>query len=266
MKSDILKGLVPTEAELCRIFIEEANALPGWVCHPETGGFDILMAHESGRQIGIEAKLQLNAKVAEQIVPSEGMLGYEVGSPDHRMVIVRHITDANAGIAKLLGYLGIAVIGLRDRGDYYSGGSRLYFDLDGRFRCEALATGVDSNFRWGEEKVLFDWNPATRVMLPDVPSGVVAGAPSPVQMTPWKMAAVRVLARLRAQGCITAKEIKEEGCSPSIWIQSYLERGPVRGQWVEGPNTRRVDLQHPELYAVALEKAKAAHAERQAQK
>lgn len=101
MKADEIKALIPTEAELCAIFIRDMNAQDGWVCYPETGGFDILAVHESGRQIGVEAKLILNAKVADQIFPTDGSLRYSDEGPDHRLVIVRSITDANAGIARL---------------------------------------------------------------------------------------------------------------------------------------------------------------------
>ncbi|MBA4913889.1 hypothetical protein H2N59_12065 [Pseudomonas aeruginosa] len=50
--------LVQSEAELCAAFIDEFNRVPGWTCYPETAGFDILVVHEDGRQIGVEAKLQ----------------------------------------------------------------------------------------------------------------------------------------------------------------------------------------------------------------
>nr|WP_139181169.1 hypothetical protein [Pseudomonas aeruginosa] len=62
--------LVQSEAELCAAFIDEFNRVPGWTCYPETAGFDILVVHAEGRQIGVEAKLQLNAKVAAQRDPA----------------------------------------------------------------------------------------------------------------------------------------------------------------------------------------------------
>lgn len=108
-RSVFIKEAVPTEAVLCDYFIEEANQVEGWVCYPETGGFDVLLVHESGRQIGVEAKLQLNAKVAEQILPHHSCYATGNPGPDHRVVIVRNTTDANAGIARMLDLLGVDV-------------------------------------------------------------------------------------------------------------------------------------------------------------
>lgn len=102
--------LVQSEAELCAAFIDEFNRVPGWTCYPETAGFDILVVHEDGRQIGVEAKLQLNAKVADQILPQYWQDRYGAPGPDHRMVIVGRITEASQGIARLLEMCGIAVL------------------------------------------------------------------------------------------------------------------------------------------------------------
>ncbi len=102
--------LVQSEAELCAAFIDEFNRVPGWTCYPETAGFDILVVHEDGRQIGVEAKLQLNAKVADQILPQYWQDRYGAPGPDHRLVIVGRITEASHGIARLLEMCGIAVL------------------------------------------------------------------------------------------------------------------------------------------------------------
>jgi hypothetical protein len=93
-RSEWLKQAVPTEAVLCDYFIAEANAVAGWTCYPETGGFDVLLVHDSGRQIGVEAKLQLNTKVAEQVLPHHSCYTTGNPGPDHRVVIVRNTTDA----------------------------------------------------------------------------------------------------------------------------------------------------------------------------
>jgi len=51
-----------TEADLCAAFLACVPAT--WQAYPESCGFDIVLAHkETGAQIGIEAKLTLNAKV-----------------------------------------------------------------------------------------------------------------------------------------------------------------------------------------------------------
>lgn len=260
--ANAVKALFPTETSLCELFIAEFNGQPGWTCYPETGGFDIVVAHESGRQIGVEAKLRLNAKVADQILPSDASQRYTQQGPDHRLVIVASITEANAGIAKMLGHLGVEVwvprIGER---------------IGAGYRIEPYAEFGVREKLWKDEEVsseprhyggrdathfytgMFDWNPIERLQLPDVAPSLPAGVPCPIQLTPWKQAALRVLARLRVQGSITAREITAEGCSPSMWTQRWLDRGAVRGGWVETDRLPKFDEQHPDVYAVALERA-----------
>ncbi|WP_249352753.1 hypothetical protein [Pseudomonas asiatica] len=93
---------ISKESTLCEVFIKEFNQIKGWTCYPEAAGFDVLVVNDDGRQIGVQAKLSLNAKVAEQILPNQGDDFWESPGPDHRMVIVSKITDASAGIAKML--------------------------------------------------------------------------------------------------------------------------------------------------------------------
>lgn len=266
--ASVVKALFPTETSLCELFIAEFNDQAGWTCYPETDGFDIVVAHESGRQIGVEAKLRLNAKVADQILPEDAWFRYGQRGPDHRLVIVASITEANAGIAKMLSQLGVEVWAPRV-GETFGRGYTVQTYAEFRVR-ERL---------WQDEEVskpcnrfgsahyyagMFDWNPAERLQLPDVAPLLPAGVPCPIQLTPWKQAALRVLARLRLQGSITAKEIAAEGCSPSMWTQRWLGRGSERGQWVETDRLPKFDEQHPEIYAVALRRARQAASAKEA--
>lgn len=261
MKPADVQQFFPTEAALCAAFIQEFNEQEGWTCYPETGGFDVLVAHESGRQIGVEAKLRLNAKVAEQILPSHGEELHGRSGPDHRVVIVASVTDANAGIARMLKMFGIPVLAPRvyertKRGTFEVE-KHVTFDVYRFLRDDADCTEPPRHqYHWHD--ALFDWNPPERVWLPDIPPLVAAGVPCPVQLTPWKQAALRVMARLRVQGSITAKEITSEGCSPSNWTQLWLTQGSRRGEWVETANLPKFDEQHPEHYAAALANARAA--------
>lgn len=273
IRADELKALFPTEAVLCQAFITEANALADWTCYPETGDFDILLVHADGRQIGIEAKLRLNAKVAEQALPSHGHERHGVDGPDHRVVLVPSISESNAGIARMLDMLGVAVwfpsvydwSGMRtDRDSVVINGKKIDFQLREKLRRDAdVVNPSDEGWRH-YYPALFDWNPEARVSVPAIAPLVAAGVPAPIRMTPWKMGAMRVLARLRVQGYITAKQITEDGISPSIWTQvqqkggvafRWLVPGNVKGQWVESPHITKIDLQHPELYALALTQA-----------
>ena len=249
MKPSDAKARFPTEASLCDLFMRDMHAIGGWTCYPETAGFDILVAHTNGRQIGVEAKLQLNAKVADQILPSDYAAVYGQEGPDHRVVIVACITDASAGIARMLKMLGVTVWAPRAHG-----GEEPHFNVADELHYEASAS--EHGRQWREVAlghVLYDWNPTQRCALPDLVPNVPAGVPAPVRWTPWKAGALRVLALLKLHGRITAKQIATQGISPSTWTQQWLVRAPEAGFWLPTEKTpfRLID-QHPAEYAAAL--------------
>nr|WP_288354858.1 hypothetical protein [uncultured Pseudomonas sp.] len=235
-----------SERELCAAFIDEFNQQAGWVCYPETGGFDVLVVHEDGWQIGVEAKVKLNAKVADQILPDPWAYRYGSPGPDYRMVIVGSITEANQGIGRMLEALGVSVLAPR---------------LSIRWRRGQTEDSWTFNLdEWTGNYLYrvapFDWNPAERCEVPCVVPDVPAGVPAPLRLTPWKERALKVLFTLRRQGFITAKQIAEHGISTSVWISGgrpWLVRGEVRGQWLPGPHLPTFDLQHPEAYAKIVE-------------
>mgnify|MGYP000479416528 CR=1 FL=1 len=240
---------IEKESDLCKLFIREFGALPGWTCFPEAAGFDVLAVHDDGRQIGVEAKLSLNAKVAEQILPKAGDGYWGKPGPDYRLVIVKRITEASAGIRRMLEMLGVSVLVpyvARSRaGEHYC------FD----FYRLLEAKGREASYC---DEYLFDWNPSERCHVPAFRQALPAGVPSPVKLTPWKEKAIRVVALMRQQGYITAKQISAHGLGITSWTQSvgqkraWLEKGAVRGQWVETEHLPAFDKQHPELYALAV--------------
>lgn len=244
------KLTIKSEAELCAAFIEQFNALEGWTCYPETAGFDILVVHDDGRQIGVEAKLKLNAKVADQILPDAWAIRCGSPGPDHRLVIVAGISDSSLGIQRLLEACGVAVL-------YPSKGSR---PIPGqRFEREhfldfQLPYWINKGHPW--EPHLCDWNPPERCRVPCVVPDVPAGVPAPLRFTPWKESALKVLIQLRKQGYITAKQITEHGISSTIWTQgttAWLAKSATPGQWVATDRLPAFDKQHPDAFAKLLE-------------
>jgi hypothetical protein len=237
---------IEKESDLCALFIQEFNALPGWTCYPEACGFDVLVVHQDGRQIGVEAKLQLNAKVADQILPRLGEEYYSRAGPDYRMVIVSRITDASRGIAKMLEHLGVKVLHT-----YLDSGKH-------NFRLEHRLMEAKSREAWFSEQYLFDWNPPERCQVPVLVTNLPAGVPSPVRLTPWKESALKVIAQIRSQGFITAKQIAGHGIGVTAWTQpsgskpAWLAKGAVRGSWIETEHLPAFDKQHPEVYALAV--------------
>lgn len=242
---------IAKESELCEVFIREFNKVDGWVCYPEAAGFDVLVVHRDGRQIGVEAKLSLNAKVADQILPNYGDDYYGRPGPDHRLVIVSKITDANAGIAKMLYRLGVKV--LSPRQTWERTGYEHTFDLK-----HSLLSDETGNTFFGRER-LFDWSPEERCRLPAIVADLPAGVPAPIRLTPWKEAAVKLVALMRSQGFITVKQIAAHGIGATSWTQpagskpAWLSKGTSRGHWVETEHMPAFDKQHPDLYAIAVE-------------
>ena len=240
-----------SEADLCSVFVREFNKLPGWTCYPECAGFDVLVVHEDGRQIGVEAKLSLNVKVADQILPAEAQDFYTRPGPDYRIVIVGRITESSAGLRKMLERFGVQV--LVPRITHTSQGDEATFDLEHRL---LEAKGRKSMFG---SLYLFDWNPEERCRLPVMVTSLPAGVPSPVRLTPWKESALKVMALLRRQGFITAKQIAAHGVGITRWTQpigktpAWLSKGEIRGQWVETEFLPAFDVQHPEVYALAVQ-------------
>ena len=56
-----------SEADLCAAFLAwAARTAPGVACYAEWAGWDILLVYPEGFQLGIQAKLRLNAEVIGQ--------------------------------------------------------------------------------------------------------------------------------------------------------------------------------------------------------
>jgi hypothetical protein len=219
-----------TEAELCAAFIEWA-ARAGYRCYPETAEFDILAVDSDGWQIGIEAKLRMNVKVISQALPRYGA---EVG-PDHRAILVPGI---DSELREICGYLGLEIFYCMTRGGARRG-LRHDFARDTQWRRDAM----------------FDWNPKSRCDLPDYMPDVPAGVPAPIRLTPWKVAALKVLARLEISGWLTRKEISIFGIDARRWTAGDgwlvpFDGDPKRGgRFQRGEKCPRFDLQHPDVYA-----------------
>lgn len=240
---------IEREADLCDLFMRDFNAMPGWTCYPEAANFDVLAVHDDGRQLGVEAKLTLNAKVADQILPMRNGDFFDKPGPDYRMVIVSKITVANAGIAKMLSMLGVEVlepsVSRTLNGDEYG------FSFHNLLEAAGQETSFGGQY-------LHDWNPGVRCYVPPLLQALPAGVPSPVQLTPWKEKAIQLVALMRHQGFITAKQIAAHGHAVTRWTQpldtkpAWLAKGSVRGHWIETVNMPPFDRQHPELYAVTV--------------
>ncbi|MGE7137922.1 hypothetical protein ACQKIE_09875 [Luteibacter sp. NPDC031894] len=256
MKASEIKAMFPTEAALCDLFIEDMRAMGGWTIYPETAGFDILLVRDAtGHQLGVEAKLALNAKVCDQILPGiHAWYGGEAQGPDFRAVIVPYVGDASEGIAKMLGILGVQVWAperhVSSRPGMHFRVSR-YRQDDGREFDSTCGELMEWDTAW------FDWNPSVRCVLPEIVPHVRAGVPAPTQLTPWKIGALKVLADLEVFGFVTAKSVRGHSVDPRRFCAADGWLAPLGGgRWARGRMPRFED-QHPEAYAQILEATRA---------
>lgn len=236
--------LFATEAELVAKFcelIDPANRRnpsnnPRWTPYHETAGWDLILAHESGLQIGIEAKLSLNAKVLEQALPSRWAAEDGAG-PDFRAVLVPSDGLQNH-LQRIAFHLGIVVITVSASQGW--NGKTIH-----RFDPHLL----DPKSPW-EERSWPNWCPAARCELPDYVPDVTGGHSAPVALTDWKIRAIKLLILLDRRGYVTRRDMKALKISPTRWTDAYYgflvagEAGYVRC-------TRTPDLkaQHPTNWA-----------------
>ena len=188
-----------------------------WIAYPETADFDVLLRREfDGAQIGIEAKLRLNAHVVAQALPRYRWAPVPEG-PDYRAVLVPW-NAVDTGMGEICAALGITVIRVSPNGYGVGEGPRFSPDLphaDGRFR----------NNDW------FEWCPDQRCKLPDYVPDVIAGSSAPTKLTPWKIAAIK-LAIILEDRPVTRDDFRALDLSPSRWMQNP-------GAWLTAVAKRR---------------------------
>lgn len=236
----IEKARFSSEAALCTTFISQ---LPkGWTAYPETAGFDILLSRDvDGAQIGIQAKLVLNAKVIEQAVPYENWWHAVGEQPDYRAALVPW--GCAGGLSGICRLLGITVIEMATKELYqswYKGGRR-------KMRPELPKIGMSG---W-DERDWRDWCPSKRCALPEYVPDVSAGASAPLQLSAWKIRAIKLVILLDRRGYVTRADFKHFELDPGRWIYNgrWLDHGTVRGQFVRSEYTPDFKAQHPVNFA-----------------
>lgn len=218
-----------TEAELCEAFVAVVG--PDWVSYPETAGWDILLVHRAtGSQIGIQAKLKLNAKVLLQSCEESYRL-IDAPGPDYRAVLVP--AGSSVDLARLAAYVGLTV--LQMEAPDQAGAIRPPFspNLPG-------LTSRHLNPHWHELL------PMSRCELPEYVPDVRAGAPAPLALTAWKIKAIKVALLLEARGYVTRADFKRMQIDIRRWItgkRTWLRAGEQG--FVRGPGFPDFRGQHP---------------------
>ncbi|QCG94993.1 hypothetical protein E6C67_14270 [Azospirillum sp. TSA2s] len=221
-----------SEAEMCAAFVSEIG--PDWTSYAETAGWDILLVRNAdGFQIGVEAKLRLNAQVLTQALERS----HEGFGPDCRAVLVPN--GAGGGLETIAQHCGLTVLRIHSHENYRGTKTVGFFP--------ALPRSAEGSL-WGG-----DWHescPTKRCPLPDYVPDVVPGRPAPVQLTNWKIAALKVTALIELTGLVTRADFKALGMDARRWITpGYDWLRPEGGAFVAGDRMPNFSEQHPDVYA-----------------
>lgn len=177
-----------------------------WVVYHETAGWDVLLVQPgTGVQIGIEAKLSLNPKVLDQAIPGERW--YQEAGPDYRAVLVP-ADSCQHHMTRIADRCGIHVIKIRPRRGWDD--SFVGWAMDGELPDQA-----SSYDDW------HPWCPSERCALPDYIPDVTGGHAAPLQLTPWKIKAIKLAIILERRGFVTRGDMKALQISPSRWTDRY---------------------------------------------
>lgn len=238
-----------TEADLCADFIAwvkaEAGKLhhgiktPVWTPYAETADWDILLVAEDGTQIGVQAKLKFNMKVLHQTIPVSWDAWRDTG-PDYRAIL---LPENDGMVDDICSALGITAFYATDRSYYGRGEPDHLMEF-----CPGLSMEHYRGWHY--------WSPRKRHELPEFVPDVIAGDSGPVQLTKWKIAALRIVATLEVRGHVTRQDFRTHGIDPRRWMQAgwlvpKSERMQDAGQFVRGAGLD-FDRQHPEVYAKVL--------------
>lgn len=225
-----------SEAELVREFLDRLNGRFGdgkrWTVYAETAGWDLLLVHnEYGFQVGLEAKLSLNAKVIDQALKDQHSI-WRTSGPDYRGILVPSI-GRQLHLSNICEAIGLGVVVLRDL-------------PPGHYSSMSLPGEDGYHSPWP------NWCPAERCALPDYVPDVEAGHKSPVQLTPWKIKAIRLMILLDRRGVVTRRDMAALQISPSRWTdpyQGFLARHAGGSGYVRHDATPDLRAQHPVNYA-----------------
>lgn len=223
--------LYASEAAMCAQFIADINAKE-WTAYAETAGWDILLVRRvDGFQIGIEAKLRLGLEVINQAIEQRWGYWHNEG-PDCRAVLVP-LNGGASGLADICAYVGITV--LRIQPQMVSGGWRQTFLPTLPRPGAETPAGTD----W------YELCTQRRHKLPEYVPDVAAGVSGPVQLTHWKILAIKIAVILDSRP-VTRADFKALGIDYRRWLaQEWLL--PCDAGWRRGamPDFK---AQHPVVY------------------
>lgn len=242
--------LFASEADLVAAFcaeVERRNQLPAdrrhapvWTIYHETAGWDLLLVDDMGVQVGIEAKLSLNAKVLVQALPHH----HDNDGPDYRAVLVPD-KGLQQHLTLIAEHLGLTVI----RCSSYESGwpePSLHHQFGPSLPVEH---GTGERLNRLNQSHWHSWLPPKRCKLPDYVPDVRGGKAAPIMLTDWKVRAIKLMILLERRGVVTRKDMKHLGLDATRWTANghgFLAPGP--GGYVQCERSPDLRAQHPENY------------------
>lgn len=222
-----------SEADLVAQFLREIErdkaTAKNWTIYPETADWDLLLVHADGYQLGIEAKMSLNAKVIDQAL-SGAWSTWGPDGPDYRAVLVPR-GKIQAHLERICRAIGVGIL-ISER------------IKPGHYRSLGLPEEEHGFRDWP------NWMPSQRCKLPDYVPDVSAGHKSPVKLTAWKIKAIKLMILLEKRGAVHRSDMRAIGISPSMWCDhhgGYLAR--TSNGYVRCDKTPDFRDQHPVNYA-----------------
>ncbi len=228
-----------TEADLCARFIA---ALPqGWTAYAECRGWDILLVRvDDGFQVGIQAKLRLNTDVVSQAIEEYAGYSADRAGPDCRAVLVP--SDQQGGFTRICRYIGLTII-------YVQSDAEIEKTRHYGHKPKVFEPGLPGGKYGTDDNEWYEWAPAKRHDLPDYVPDVVAGSPAPVQLTGWKIAAIKIAIVMEKRGYLVRADFKHINIDHRRWLASgngwLIVDGGVYVASAAFPDFK---LQHPRNY------------------
>ena len=218
-----------SEADLCSVFLAALKQQHAgqWLAYAETEGWDILLIRvKDGFQIGIQAKLALNIAVINQCL-EYGRSACEIG-PDCRALLVPASTGDN--FRAICQYIGLTIINV----------------LPEQARIEPKLPSPKTR---SQTSPWHEWCPIRRHPLPNYVPDVVAGASSPVRLTPWKIKALKLAALMEVRGSVSRADFRHLGLDPRRWTARDGWLCASSAGYVAGRRTPDFAKQHPTVFS-----------------
>lgn len=225
-----------SEADLCAKFIASIDRVR-WTAYAETAGWDILLVRRpDGFQIGIQAKMAFNAEVICQALDQYGHWSVDKPGPDCRAILAPS-KNAQRNLHRICTYIGVTPILMESP-------LRESWNRSDKFRPRLPVDGQE----WITNE-WFEQAPTKRCTLPEYVPDVAAGASAPLQLTEWKIKAIKLAIIIETRGFATRADFNYLQLDHRRWIAPDQQWLVVKdGVFKAGLRMPRFRKAHPKNY------------------